>query len=368
MYLKKKVLILSNVTYDLYSMRGEVVQAVLDNGCDVSISAILGRNSDDFSNMGCHMIDSPVDRRGINPIADFKLLVHYMRLLKDIKPDIVLTYTIKPNLYGGIACSKYQIPYLSNITGLGSAENVSIPVKAIIKKLYKLGLQKSNCIFYQNEDGLKKVNTILNRKDRYKQIPGSGVNTDYFKLQEYPGDDVINFLYISRIMKEKGIDQYLEAAEIIKNKHNNVNFHIVGFCEEDYEGILSEYEKRGLIQYHGIQSDIREFHKLSHCTIHPTYYSEGISNVLLESASSGRPVITTDRFGTRETVQDGITGFLFREKDTEKLVEKIEKFLSLTNEQRKEMGVMGRAKVADEFDRQIVVNEYLKEIKRILLN
>jgi glycosyltransferase involved in cell wall biosynthesis len=364
--LKKKVLILSNVTYDLYSMRREVVQAIIDSGYDVSISAILGRNSDDFSHMGCHMFASPVDRRGINPIADFKLLVHYIKLLKDIKPDIVLTYTIKPNLYGGIACSKYHVPYLSNVTGLGSAESASTLVKAIIKTLYKLGLKKSRCIFYQNEDGLKKVNTILSRKDNYKLIPGSGVNTEYFKLLEYPGDDEINFLYISRIMKEKGIDQYLEAAEKIKEKYQNVKFHILGFCEEDYESILREYEKRDLIQYHGMQNDVREFHIFCHCTIHPTYYSEGMSNVLLESASSGRPIITTDRFGTREIVEDGITGYLFKEKDMNELVGRIEKFLSLTNKQRKEMGIRGRTKVTNEFNRQIVVNEYLKEIERIL--
>ncbi|MDD4564173.1 MAG: glycosyltransferase family 4 protein [Eubacteriales bacterium] len=362
----KKVLVLSNVTYDLYSMRREVVQALLNNGYDVSISAILGRNSDDFKSMGCKMIDSPVDRRGINPFADFKLLMHYFKLLKANKPDIVLTYTIKPNLYGGIACSRNRIPYLSNVTGLGSAEHVSILVKAIIKTLYKWGLKKSNCIFYQNEDGLKKVNSILNRRDRYKLIPGSGVNIEHFGLLDYPNDDKINFLFISRIMKEKGIDQYLEAAEAIKKVHQNVNFHILGFCEEDYEDILNEYEKRGVIQYHGMQNDVRAFHKFSHCTIHPTYYSEGISNVLLESASSGRPVITTDRFGTRETVEDGITGFLFKEKNTKDLVEKIERFLSLTNEQRKEMGIRGRLKVIGEFDRQIVVNEYLEKVKSAL--
>jgi galacturonosyltransferase len=364
--LKKKVLILSNVTYDLYSMRREVVQAILDSGCDVSISAILGRNAEDFSRMGCHMIDSPIDRRGINPIADFRLLLYFRKLLREIKPDLALTYTIKPNLYGGIACAGYQVPYLSNVTGLGSAENMPAPIKAVIRTLYKLGLKHSSCIFYQNREGLEKVNAILKRQDRFQLIPGSGVNTGYFTLQEYPGDEEINFLYLSRIMKEKGIDQYLEAAAEIKKRRENVNFHVVGFCEENYEGILKEHEERGLIQYHGVQSDVRAFHRFSHCTIHPTYYAEGISNVLLESAASGRPLITTDRFGTRETVDDGTTGFLFPERDAGALAARIEEFLSLTNEQRKEMGLLGRAKMVKEFERRLVVEAYRKEISNIL--
>lgn len=365
MYKKDSILVLSNVTYDLYSMRREVVQALLNYGYHVSISAILGRNSDDFSKMGCNMVNSPITRRGMNPFEDIKLLIHYIKIIKQIKPDIVLSYTIKPNIYGGIACSLLNIPYLSNVTGLGSVENASMFIKVIVKILYKLGLKNSSCIFYQNEDGMSKVNTILERKDRFRLIPGSGVNTEYFSLQEYPKDDQINFLFISRIMKEKGIDQYLEAAAIIKEKYPRTNFHVLGFCEEDYERKLADFESRNIIKYHGVQKDVREFHRFSSATIHPTYYFEGISNVLLESAACGRPVITTNRYGTRETVDDGVTGFLFTEKDTEDLVNKIEKFLLLTNDQRKEMGIKGREKVINEFERQKVVKAYLEEVNNI---
>lgn len=365
---RKKILVLSNVTYDLYSMRREVIQALLDYGYDVRISAILGRNADDFSMMGCNMIDSPINRRAMNPFADIKLLIHYIKIIKQIKPDIVLSYTIKPNVYGGMACSLFSIPYLSNVTGLGSVENVSVFIKTIVKRLYKLGLKNSSCIFYQNEDGMNKVNTILKRRDRYRLIPGSGVNTEYYSLQEYPQDDQINFLFISRIMKEKGIDQYLAAAEIIKAKYPKTNFHVLGFCEEDYESKLADYESRNIIKYHGVQKDVREFHRFSHATIHPTYYFEGISNVLLESASCGRPIITTNRYGTRETVDDGVTGFLFTEKNTEDLVNKIEKLLTLTNDERKEMGRKGREKVINEFERQKVVKVYLEEINRVCVS
>jgi galacturonosyltransferase len=359
---KKKILILSNVTHDLLSMRREVVQALLGHGYDVSICAILGEGAQEFSRMGCHMVDSPLDRRGTNPLSDFRLLLHFLRLLRGLKPDLVLTYTIKPNLYGGIACTLRHVPYLSNVTGLGSAETLPAPLKAVARLLYRLGLAHSSCVFYQNQDDLGKVNALLGRKDRFQLLPGSGVNTSHFALQEYPCGGPVNFLYISRIMKEKGIDQYLAAAEAIKGRHPDTSFHIVGSCEEDYRGVLAEYGRRGVVQYHGAQKDVRAFHAFSHCTIHPTYYAEGLSNVLLESASSGRPAITTDRPGTREAVDHGATGFLFRERDTGGLVGRIEEFLALDDRQRREMGLKARAKAVNGFERQIVVGKYLEAI------
>lgn len=363
----QKVLILSNVTYDLYSMRREVVEAIIDNGYAVSISAILGRKADYFSDLGCKMIDTEIDRRGVSFISDLKLLINYIRIIKQEKPHTVLTYTIKPNLYGGIASTILNVPYLSNITGLGSAENAKKYVKLIVKNLYKIGLRRSSCIFYQNEDGLKKVNKLLKRKDRYQLIPGSGVNAHYFSLQDYPKDDhEVNFLYISRIMKEKGIEEYLEAATIIKKKYPNVNFHVLGFCEEDYNKRLKNLQESNIIIYHGVQNDVREFHKFSHATIHPTYYPEGISNVLLESASCGKPIITTNRSGCREVVEDGVSGYLTEEKNSQDLIDKIESFLSLSYRQKRQMGLEGRRIVEKKFDRQIVVDAYINEINNTL--
>jgi galacturonosyltransferase len=163
-------------------------------------------------------------------------------------------------------------------------------------------------------------------------------------------------------MREKGIDQYLEAAEYIRDKYPNTRFHICGYCEEDYQDKLKELSDKNVILYHGCIRDVREMHKISSCTIHPTYYPEGLSNVLLESLACCRPIITTDRSGCREVVDDNINGFIVKQNDTEDLIRKIEKFLALSHEEKMYMGLVGRKKVEREFDRTIVVNKYINEI------
>lgn len=194
-------------------------------------------------------------------------------------------------------------------------------------------------------------------------IPGSGVNLDKWKYMEYPSDDNgIHFLFVARIIKEKGIEEYLNCAKVIKGKYPNTVFHILGPCDGEYKEILDDYEAKDLIKYHGEVSDTSEYLKFAHCTIHPSYYPEGISNVLLESEASGRPVITTDRAGCRETVEDGVTGFCFETRNTQKLIEAVDKFVNMSNADRQQMGKNARLKMEREFDRNIVVEAYLKEM------
>jgi galacturonosyltransferase len=166
-------------------------------------------------------------------------------------------------------------------------------------------------------------------------------------------------------MKEKGIDQYLEAATYIRDKYPATTFHVCGFCEEAYESKLLELQDEGTIVYHGLVSDVREVIKQTHCTIHPSYYPEGLSNVLLESSACGRAIITTNRAGCREVVEDGVNGYVVEQKNAQDLIDKIEKFLSLNYEEKRQMGIFGREKVEKEFDRNIVVNAYMEEINRI---
>ena len=228
--------------------------------------------------------------------------------------------------------------------------------------MYKSALKKAQKVYFQNsenKDFMLKRGIISGDWDL---IPGSGVNLERYKLQEYPMTDVINFSFISRVMKEKGIDQYLEAAEYIKKKYKLVNFHVCGNCEQAYETRLKELHDKGIIIYHGRVNDIVQIHKISSCTIHPTYYPEGMSNVLLESCASGRPIITTNRAGCREIVEDGVNGYIVKEKDSVDLIKKIEKFLKLSVDERKKMGLAGRAKVEKEFNRTIVVEKYMNEI------
>jgi len=360
----KKVLILSNHHAYTYNFRREIIQELIDKGFKVYIVLPYGEKVENLIEMGCEFIDLPLDRRGMNPVKDLKLLYSYYKILRKVKPDAVMSYTIKPNVYGGMACRMLNIPFLPNITGLGSAvENEGILQKMLIK-FYQIAYKKASCVFFQNEEN---YNFFVEKNIKIKNhqiIPGSGVNIDFFKTQEYPSDDLIEFVFISRIMKEKGIDQYIDAAKNIRKRYPQTRFHVLGFCEEEYEDELKRLEDEDIIQYHGMQSDVRVFHKTSHCTIHPTYYPEGMSNVLLESAASGRPIITTDRSGCREIVDDGTNGYVVEQENSEDLIEKIEMFLNLPYEEKKTMGIAGREKVEKEFDRKIVVDAYMEQIRQ----
>jgi len=361
----KKVVILTNHDAYTYNFRKEIIKSLIDNGYKVYIVLPYGEKVELLKKMGCEFIDIPLDRRGTNPFTDFKLLFRYRKLLQELKPGTVLTYTIKPNLYGGIVCRLLKIPHIANITGLGSAIEKGRIIQKITLMLYRVAFGRINCVFLQNEENLQFFIDKRIAMGKHRLIPGSGVNLKHFQVLDYPSDEVIEFLFIGRVMKEKGIDLYIETAKTIKEKYPNTVFHILGFCEEAYDEYLKQLDKHGTIKFHGMQSDIRPFIEKSHCTIHPSYYPEGLSNVLIESAACGRPVIATNKSGCRETVDDGVTGFLVREKDSQDLIEKVEKFIQLDYENKKQMGLAGRAKIEKEFDRQIVVQAYMDEIEMI---
>ena len=209
---------------------------------------------------------------------------------------------------------------------------------------------------------------MITKKSRIRTLPGSGVNLTFHKLMEYPlVRDKINFLFIARVMKEKGIDLYLGAAKRIFEGHRNVMFHICGQCDDEkYISLLKEAEKSGYIKYHGQQKNMLPFFEMAHCIVHPSYYPEGMSNVLLEAAAHGRPIIATNRAGCRETVDNEKSGFVVPIKNEDALVDSLEKFIGMSWVQQREMGLAGRKKVENEFDRQLVVKAYMEEIERIV--
>ena len=360
----KKILILANNDIGLYKFRKELIKELLKEN-EVYISLPYGKFVSELINIGCKFIDTEISRRGTNPITDFKLVMKYKSIIKKLKPNVVLTYTIKPNVYGGLICRILKVPYIVNITGLGTAVENGGVLQSITLFLYKLALRATSCIFFQNKENAEFISSKEIVGGEQRLIPGSGVNLkDYYTL-DYPNDEKINFLFISRIMKQKGIDQYLEAAEYIKDKYPNTEFHILGFCEEEYENKLKVMQDKRIIQYHGMQNDVRKFHEISHCTIHPTYYPEGMSNVLLESAACGRPIITTNRSGCREIVDVEINGYVVEQQNSGDLIDKIEKFLKLSFKEKRQMGLAARQKVEKEFDRQIVIDAYLEEINKL---
>lgn len=358
----KRILFLVNHDVVIYNFRKELVERLLEEGHEVYISSPYGERIELLKKMGCKYVEVKLDRHGTNIFAELKLLAYYKKLIKKVKPAIIFSYTIKPNLYGAIAASKYNVAIVVNITGLGMAvENKSLMQKGIIS-LYKYAFKNVQTIFVQNEENKQFFIDNDISVDKLKLLPGSGVNLKQFHVLDYPNDEKIEFVFISRIMKEKGIDQYLETAKFITNKYPYTHFHICGFCEDEYEDILKEYQRKGIITYHGLIMDIRKVLKYTHCTIHPTYYPEGMSNVLLESCACARPIITTDRSGCREIVDDGVNGFIVKEKNSEDLINKVEEFINLNYESKKNMGLNARYKVVREFNREIVVDKYMENI------
>ena len=362
-----KLLILTNNFSGLYSFRVEVVTTLIKRGYNVTISAPYDEKTNFFQKIGCELINTGFNRKGTNPIRDFGLLLFYIKILRQVKPTCVLSYTIKPNIYGGMACRICGVTQIANITGLGSAVENPGWLQKLTVFLYKFGLRRAKTVFFQNtanmDFGLS--HGMVCRKS-VKLIPGSGVNLQYHQYQEYPkNDSSIRFVFISRLLKEKGIEEYFEAAIRIKNKYLNTEFHVLGTCEEAYDLKLKDLQTKGIIIYHGQQADVRPFIGSAHCTVHPSFYPEGMSNVLLESCAAGRPIITTDRPGCGEIVEDGINGFVVKQQNIDDLVAKLEQFISLPYSQKIIMGKNARSKVEREFDRQIVVNSYLKELDLI---
>lgn len=365
--MRQNVLILSNSIFGLHSFRKEVVKAIRDAGYSmyISVPEISGEKADYFRDIGCNLIKTEFNRRGTNPLADFKLMQAYRKLIKQLRPVAVLTYTIKPNIYGGMAARFCRVPQLANITGLGDAVENGGWMQKLSVTLYKMGLSKARRVFFQNESnrdfgirmGIADESSIL--------LPGSGVNLQHHSYQEYPVDDGrIRFLYIGRLLKDKGVEELFKTAKIIKLKYPYTEFQIVGSVEGDYQKQLNEMVTEGVIHFHGSQSDVRPYIGAVECTIMPSYH-EGMSNVNLESAANGRPVITTNVPGCKETVDDGKTGFLIEAKSTKSLKDAIERFIALPYEEKVLMGQSGRKKVEQEFDRQIVIDAYLKELKAL---
>ena len=364
--MNKRVLILVNHEIVVYNFRKELVFELLKEGYEVYISSPKGKKIDILVESGAKHIDTHINRHGIRILEDLKLMKFYTKTIKDLKPLVVLTYTIKPNIYGGFAAKKNKVPYIANITGLGTAVERKGILQFITKALYKRAFKKIHTVFFQNEENMSFFIKNKIAIGKHALLPGSGVNLEEFKYLDYPNDDVIRFAFISRIMKEKGIDLYLEAAKEIKMIHPNTEFHVCGFCEEEYQEVLEQFQNEGTIIYHGMVDNVIEMYKKIHCLIHPSTYPEGMSNVLLEAAASGRPVITTNRNGTKETVDNEITGYILSDPlNINNLVDIIKGFIALDNENKKTMGVSARMKVTKSFSRTYVIQEYMKNIEKL---
>lgn len=361
-----KILIIGTNMMNVYHHRIELIKALISKGFEICIVATSSGEETILTELGCNFIPININNRGKNILADFKLLISLLRIIKHNQPNVVLTFYTKTNIYGGLACRLTHTEYIENITGLGTSFLNENLFTRLMRILYRHALKKSHIIFFQNRQNQSYFLKYNISKSKGYLLPGSGVSLQRFPLLEYPPETNIEFLFLSRILKEKGIEEYLNCAQVIKAEFINTVFHVVGPCEHEYSNIIQKMHNDGIIVYHGKLTDINPILAKTHCTVFPSYYPEGMANVLLESAASGRPIITTALPGCGETVEDGITGYIVKEKDYGDLIAKIRNFIRLPYEQKKTMGIAGRKKMEQEFDRNIVTNAYLTQINGIL--
>lgn len=356
------ILILANSSAGLYDFRGEFLVRLLQK-YRVTVSVPDTVKTEELSGLGCGIMAIPVNRRGMNPLEDLRLRRAYRKLLKTVRPDLVLTYTIKPNIYGGMMCRRERIPYLATVTGLGSTfQRRGLLMKTVVL-LYRRGLKKAACIFFQNADNMKIFERYRIRGKSRRLVSGSGVNLKKHFMEPYPQDDEFRFLYVGRVMKEKGIEEFLAAAEALHSE--KVHFQIVGYCDEDYQERLDRLEIRGIIVQWGFCPQIHEIMAQASAVVLPTYH-EGMSNVLMEASSTGRPVLASDISGCREIFTEGETGLGFRPGDSADLIRAIRQFMAIPVAERALMGRKAREKMGKEFDRERVIEAYLAEIEKLL--
>lgn len=360
------VLFLSNHFITLYSFRKELIAELCKSGHDVYISTPEDEQNTFFKNLGCRIIPTAISRHGMNPLKDFRLILQYRKIMKQVNPDVIFSYTIKPNIYGAFASNSLKYKQICNITGTGATFLTENLLSKLCRMLYKVSVKKSYKVFFQNSGDRDYFISHGMIGNNYDLLPGSGCNLIEHKYTDIPDDDTINFLFVGRIMKIKGIDEYLACAEAIKKKYPNTMFYIAGWTEEkQYVDIVKKYQDRGIVQYIGFRKDINDWIQRSTCVVLPSHGGEGIPNVLLEASAMGRPCIASNINGSKDAVCDGVTGYLFDAGNTESLIDKAEKFINLPYEEKIKMGINGRRKIENEFDRQIIIDTYMKKLHEL---
>lgn len=358
-----RILILTNFDVGLYQFRKELIQRLLEEN-EVFLSLPYGKLVEPLKQMGCHFLDTPLERRGMNPVKDGKLFLAYRRTIGEISPDLVITYTIKPNIYGGLAARFAGIPYAVNITGLGTAFQKDGLLKKFVTALYKPALRKAGTVFFENAENRQVfLDAGIVREAQACLLSGAGVNLEHYTVTDYPEGDVTRFLFIGRVMKEKGIDQLFAAMRMLQKDGIPCCLEVLGGFDEDYGAVMEAYTREGWLTYRGYQQDVRPFIAAAHCFVLPSWH-EGMANTNLECAASGRPVITSRIHGCLEAVEDGVTGFLCEPNDAESLYRVMKQFAALPSDKRRAMGLAGRKRMEALFDRKQVVKDTIARLTK----
>ena len=356
-----KIVVLANYDIGLYQFRKELLEKLLKEN-EVYILLPYGELVEPLKDMGCKFINTDVDRRGINPFTDSKLMVSYLKFFKKLSPDLVITYTIKPNIYGGMMCRLLHIPYALNITGLGTAFEKGGLLTKLVTVMYKVACKNAKVVFFENSANRDVfINNKIIVSEKTCLLNGAGVNLEKYPVAEYPKGDTIKFLFMGRIMAEKGVDELFEAMKRLVADGVKAELHMLGGYEEDYKEKIEIYEKEGWLHYHGYQKDVRPFIHMCHCFVLPSWH-EGMANTNLECAASGRPVITSNIPGCKEAVIEDVSGYLIKSKNSEDLYLKMNKFNQLSYEERRNMGNAGHVHMEKAFNRNEVIKMTKKKI------
>lgn len=357
-----KILIATNHSYMFYRFRRALCEALLRDH-EVVLSTPFVGHEDDLQAMGLKCVETPVDRRGIDPRKDLCLIRSYRALLRAEQPDLVITYSIKPNIYLSACCARAGIPFAANVQGMGTAFEKPV-LSTVVSVMYRTALRRAGTVFFENEENAQFfLRRGLIRAEQACVLPGAGID-----LREYPclplrTDGVCRFLFVGRLMKEKGVDEFFSAARQLKGELGaRVAFDVVGFYEDAYRETVEQLSADGVITFHGFQTDMHPFYEAASCVVLPSYH-EGMSNVLLEGAASGRALITSDIPGCREVVQPGESGFLCPVRDAAALTDAMRAFAQCSPDEQTNMGLAGRVLVEQRFEKRLVVEQTCRALR-----
>jgi len=370
----KKIFIAVNSSWNIVNFRKGLINKLISNNYEVSVISPSDEYLNDLIKLGCSHINIVMDKKGTNPIRDFKYFFNIFFLLYSKKPDVLFCYTIKPNIYASIASKLLGIPVINNITGLGRSFIKKNFLTMIVKFLYKISLLRSKKIFFQNIDDLNlfKNLKLINNDKTVELLPGSGINLNTFfydKNFSYRDSTQVNFIMISRLLWDKGVEEFVEASKLIKKNLSNINFFLLGSNDDENPSsipnlVIKKWIEEGVFTYLGYSKDVRKFIKDSDCVVLPSY-REGAPKSLLEACAIGRPIIATDVPGCRDIVENELNGYLCKNKDPKDLAEKMHRIIKLNHKERVIMGLNGRKKVEKEFDETIVINKYVQALNLI---
>lgn len=367
---KMHVLLTGNTTFKLANFRESLIRRLLADGHRVTVVAPPDEYVMKIQALGCDFVPLQMDRNGASPISEARLLLSIFMVIRRTKPDVVFSYTIKNNIYSGIACRGLGIPFVPNVTGLGPVFNARGLLNRTVRALYGVAFGKARAVFFQNSsDIMLFTGSRLVSKDRARLLPGSGVDLNRFAASPLPeSGEGIRFLLVARLLWDKGVGVYADASRKVRETFPQVRFQLLGPLDPDSESGISgaqvdEWSREGMVDYLGTTHDVLPFLQAAHCVVLPSYYREGTPRSLLEAGAVGRPIITTDMPGCRDVIINGETGFLVAPRDADQLAEACESFLKLSPKAQAEMGVASRRHIAQSYDEEIVIDAYLGILK-----